>query len=163
MFLTYDVTPSYVRRPWVAKRIKNLFPKSKIQEKLNEFTKERTLSNKKDLDFMKEITQEQPIVFYLEKNQISSLIRLTRRFTAFSLVKLLITCSLPAQAISCYNIVPSLDKKNTMVIAYKGLSVGEMGNIPSAIKYFKKALSIDNNYELAQISLDTAKRIMKSH
>ena len=28
---------------------------SKIQEKLNEFTKERTLSNKKDLDFMKEI------------------------------------------------------------------------------------------------------------
>jgi hypothetical protein len=58
VFLTYDVTPSYVRRPWVAKRIKNLFPKSKIQEKLNEFTKERTLSNKKDLDFMKEITQE---------------------------------------------------------------------------------------------------------
>ena len=50
-----------------------------------------------------------------------------------------------------------------MVIAYKGLSVGKMGNIPSAIKYFKKALSIDNNYELAQISLDTAKRIMKSH
>jgi hypothetical protein len=31
---------------------------SKIQEKLNEFTKERTLSNKKDLDFMKEITQK---------------------------------------------------------------------------------------------------------
>ena len=31
---------------------------SKMQEKLNEFTKERTLSNKKDLDFMKEITQE---------------------------------------------------------------------------------------------------------
>ena len=30
MFLTYDVTPSYVRRPWVAKRIKNLFPKSKL-------------------------------------------------------------------------------------------------------------------------------------
>ena len=31
---------------------------SKIQEKLNEFTKERTLSNKRDLDFVKEITQE---------------------------------------------------------------------------------------------------------
>lgn len=48
-----------------------------------------------------------------------------------------------------------------MVIAYKGLSIGEMGNVPLAMKYFKKALSIDNNYELAQISLDTANSIMK--
>ena len=31
---------------------------SKIQEKLNEFTKERTLSNQKDLDFVKEISEE---------------------------------------------------------------------------------------------------------
>jgi len=31
---------------------------SKIQEKLNEFTKERTLSNKRDLDFVKEISQD---------------------------------------------------------------------------------------------------------
>ena len=30
---------------------------SKIQEKLNEFTKERTLSNQKDLDFVKEISE----------------------------------------------------------------------------------------------------------
>lgn len=30
IFLTYDVTPSYVRRPWVAKRIKDNFPKSKL-------------------------------------------------------------------------------------------------------------------------------------
>ncbi|MGY5148951.1 MAG: sulfotransferase family protein [Candidatus Nitrosopumilus sp. bin_68KS] len=29
-FMTYDVTPSYVRRPWIAKRIKNLFPNSKL-------------------------------------------------------------------------------------------------------------------------------------
>ncbi|WP_428326202.1 sulfotransferase family protein [Nitrosopumilus sp.] len=29
-FMTYDVTPSYVRRPWIAKRIKKLFPKSKL-------------------------------------------------------------------------------------------------------------------------------------
>ena len=68
-----------------------------------------------------------------------------------------------SEAISCYNIVQNLDKKNTLAIAYKGLSVGEMGNITLAIKYFKKALSIENDYELAQISLDTAKRIMKSH
>ena len=59
-----------------------------------------------------------------------------------------------SEAISCYNTVLILDKKNTMAIAYKGLSVGEMGNIPSAIKYFKKALSIDNDCDLAQISLE---------
>lgn len=29
-FMTYDVTPSYVRRPWIAKRIKKLFPNSKL-------------------------------------------------------------------------------------------------------------------------------------
>ena len=35
------------------------------------------------------------------------------------------------------------------------------GNINLAIKYFKKALSIDGEYELAQISINTAKYIMK--
>jgi len=29
-FMTYDVTPHYVRRPWIAKRIKKLFPDSKL-------------------------------------------------------------------------------------------------------------------------------------
>lgn len=29
-FMTYDVTPSYVRRPWVARRMKQLFPNSKL-------------------------------------------------------------------------------------------------------------------------------------
>ena len=29
-FLTYDVTPSYVRRPWVAKRIHDMFPSTKL-------------------------------------------------------------------------------------------------------------------------------------
>ena len=28
--LTYDVTPSYIRKPWVARRIKELFPKIKL-------------------------------------------------------------------------------------------------------------------------------------
>ena len=66
-----------------------------------------------------------------------------------------------SEAISCYNIVLSFDKKNAMAIVYKGLSIGEMGNIPLAMKYFKKALLIDNDYDLAQISLDTANSIMK--
>ena len=29
-FMTYDVTPTYVRRPWIARRIKKLFPNSKL-------------------------------------------------------------------------------------------------------------------------------------
>ena len=29
-FMTYDVTPSYVRRPWIARRIKKQFPDSKL-------------------------------------------------------------------------------------------------------------------------------------
>lgn len=29
-FMTYDVTPSYIRRPWVAHRMKKLFPNSKL-------------------------------------------------------------------------------------------------------------------------------------
>lgn len=29
-FMTYDVSPSYVRRPWNARRIKNLFPNTKL-------------------------------------------------------------------------------------------------------------------------------------
>jgi len=49
-----------------------------------------------------------------------------------------------------------------MALAYKGLSIGEMGNIPSAIKYFKKALRMDQDYDLAQISLLTAKNILKN-
>jgi hypothetical protein len=28
--LTYDVTPSYIRKPWVARRIKELFPEIKL-------------------------------------------------------------------------------------------------------------------------------------
>jgi tetratricopeptide (TPR) repeat protein len=66
-----------------------------------------------------------------------------------------------SDAISCYDIVLRLDERNTMAAVCKGLSLGETGNIKSAIKYFKKALSIDSQHELAQISLSTAKKIIK--
>ena len=66
-----------------------------------------------------------------------------------------------SEAISCYDIVLRLDERNTMAAVCKGLSLGETGNIKSAIKYFKKALSIDSQHELAQISLSTAKKIIK--
>ena len=49
-----------------------------------------------------------------------------------------------------------------MAFAYKGLSLGEMGELPDAIKHFKKALSIDKEYDLAQISKDIAQELLKS-
>ena len=66
-----------------------------------------------------------------------------------------------SEALSCYNIALNIDKNNPIVLAYKGLCIGETGNIRLAIKYFKKALSIDNECELAEISLATAKSITK--
>ena len=41
-----------------------------------------------------------------------------------------------------------------MALAYKGLSLSEQGKISDALKYFKKALLIDKNYDLAQKNLD---------
>ena len=67
-----------------------------------------------------------------------------------------------ADAITCYNIVLRTDKNNPVALAYKGLCIAETGNIQLAIKYFKKALYIDGEYELAEISLNTAKYIIKS-
>ena len=55
-----------------------------------------------------------------------------------------------------------IDVDNPVVLVYKGLCTAEIGNIQLAIKYFKKALSIDNEFELAKVSIDTAKCIMKS-
>ena len=67
-----------------------------------------------------------------------------------------------SKAIFCYDAVLDHYKRNAMALAYKGLSIGEMGNIPSAIKYFKKALCMEKDYDLAQISLLTAKNILKN-
>ena len=67
------------------------------------------------------------------------------------------------EAVFCYDNVIRHDKKNAMALAYKGLSIGEMGNVSLAITYFKKALSIEQNYDLAQSSLLTAKNLLKSH
>jgi len=66
-----------------------------------------------------------------------------------------------SEALSCYNIALNINKNNPIVLAYKGLCIGETGNIRLAIKYFKKALLVDNECELAEISLATAKGITK--
>ncbi|RZD36729.1 MAG: hypothetical protein CXT78_17090 [Thaumarchaeota archaeon] len=64
------------------------------------------------------------------------------------------------KAIDCYNVALKIDKKCAMALAYKGLS--EMGELEDAIKHFKKALSIDKQYELATISKNTAQKLLKS-
>ena len=48
-----------------------------------------------------------------------------------------------------------------MALAYKGLSLGEQGNMKNAIKHFKKALAIDQNYDLANISKKLAQDLLK--
>jgi tetratricopeptide (TPR) repeat protein len=49
-----------------------------------------------------------------------------------------------------------------MALAYKGLSLAELGQLKEAIAYFKNALSIDKHYDLAQFSKDTAQELLKS-
>jgi tetratricopeptide (TPR) repeat protein len=49
-----------------------------------------------------------------------------------------------------------------MALAYKGLSLGELGNLTDALKHFKKALSIDQDYDLASISQEMVKELLKS-
>ena len=65
-------------------------------------------------------------------------------------------------AITCYNIILSTEKNNPITLVYKGLCIAETGNIQLAIKYFKKALSIDTKCELAEISINTVNGILKS-
>ena len=55
-----------------------------------------------------------------------------------------------------------IDKKCAMALAYKGLSLGEMGKLQDAINHFKKALSIDQHYDLASISKEIAQELLKS-
>ena len=65
-------------------------------------------------------------------------------------------------AITCYDTALNLDKKCSMALAYKGLSLGELGNISESINYFKKALSVDRYCTLAQISKETAENLLNS-
>ena len=67
-----------------------------------------------------------------------------------------------SEAIECYDVALRVDKKCAMALAYKGLSLGEMGKLQDAIKHFKKALSIDEHYDLAKISKELAQDLLKS-
>ena len=63
-------------------------------------------------------------------------------------------------ALACYDTVLSTEKNNPIAFAYKGLCIAESGNTQLAIKYFKKALSIDTEYQLAKVSINTARHIL---
>ena len=65
-------------------------------------------------------------------------------------------------AIACYDEALDIDQKCSMALAYKGLSLGELGNLTESISCFKRALSIDEHCTLAQISKDTAQELLKS-
>ena len=62
----------------------------------------------------------------------------------------------------CYDSILEINPKFPVALAYKGMSLGEQGKIKDALKFFKKALAIDKNYELAQISKKKALDLIKS-
>jgi tetratricopeptide (TPR) repeat protein len=49
-----------------------------------------------------------------------------------------------------------------MALAYKGLSFGEQGKMQDALTCFKKALQIDKDYDIAQISKEITEKLLKS-
>ena len=49
-----------------------------------------------------------------------------------------------------------------MALACKGMSLGEMGNLTDALFCFKKALTIDKDYDLANIGKQKALELLKS-
>ena len=65
-------------------------------------------------------------------------------------------------AINLYDLALKINNKFALTYAYKGLALGEQGKINDALKYFKKALSIDKDLELANISKETALRLLDS-
>ena len=61
-----------------------------------------------------------------------------------------------------YNKALEIEPSLPIAFAYKGLALGELGKINDALICFKKALSLDKDYDLALISQDTAIDILKS-
>ena len=49
-----------------------------------------------------------------------------------------------------------------MALAYKGLALGELGEIDNALYFFKAALSIDRNYDVAIEGKESVTNILKS-
>jgi tetratricopeptide (TPR) repeat protein len=65
-------------------------------------------------------------------------------------------------AIIMYDNALDIDKKCAIALAYKGLSLGEMDKLQEALELFKKALEIDKDYDLANLSKKMVQNILKS-
>ena len=63
------------------------------------------------------------------------------------------------EAIECYDVALKVDKKCTMALAYKGLSLGEMGKLRDAIKDISKKHYLLTNTMIWQMSLKTLLKI----
>jgi tetratricopeptide (TPR) repeat protein len=65
-------------------------------------------------------------------------------------------------AIECYDIALKAKPRFAMALAYKGMSLGELGKLDYALTCFKKALTIDKDYDLANMGKQKALELLKS-
>lgn len=65
-----------------------------------------------------------------------------------------------SEAILYCDVALKIDKKCAMGLAYKGLSLGEMNQLEDAIMHFKKALSVDKEYDLVRISKEITQELL---
>ena len=65
-------------------------------------------------------------------------------------------------AIDYYDIALKIDENFPMALAYKGLALGELGEIDNALHFFKAALSIDIDYDVALEGKESVTNILKS-
>ena len=66
------------------------------------------------------------------------------------------------EAIDCYDSALKVKPKLAMALAYKGMSLGELGKLDDALFCFKKALAIDKDYDLANMGKQKALELLKS-
>ncbi len=67
-----------------------------------------------------------------------------------------------SEAIECYDSALKIKPRFAMALACKGMSLGEIGQLKSALSCFKKALTIDKDYDLANMGKQKALELLKS-
>ena len=67
-----------------------------------------------------------------------------------------------SDAIECYDVALKIKPRFAMALAYKGMSLGEIGELDYALTCFKKALTIDKYYDLANMGKQKALELLKS-
>ena len=65
-------------------------------------------------------------------------------------------------AVECYDLALKIKPRFAMALACKGMSLGEIGELTSALSCFKKALIIDKDYDLANLGKQKALELLKS-